>query len=84
MAAIQGTAGKNAWPIRPGVQHQNSQNNSMLTLNRTINLYPLTNYTFGTKEALFEKDASVPARFQRMREEFVKIGMRRYGIFFIL
>lgn len=39
--------------------------------------YPLTNYTFGTKEALFEKDPSVPARFQRMREEFDKIGMRR-------
>ena len=39
--------------------------------------YPLTNYTFGTKDALFEKDPSVPARFQRMREEFDKIGMRR-------
>lgn len=48
-----------------------------LTLNRTINLYPLTNYTFGTKEPLFEKDPSVPARFQRMRDEFDKIGMRR-------
>jgi len=39
--------------------------------------YPLTNYTFGTKEPLFEKDPSVPARFQRMRDEFEKIGMRR-------
>lgn len=39
--------------------------------------YPLTNYTFGTKEPLFEKDPSVPARFQRMRDEFDKIGMRR-------
>lgn len=76
MAAIQGPPGKQ-WPVRPGVQHQNSLNNGNLTLNRTINLYPLTNYTFGTKEPLFEKDASVPARFQRMREEFVKIGMRR-------
>lgn len=37
----------------------------------------MTNYTFGTKEALFEKDPSVPARFQRMRDEFEKIGMRR-------
>jgi cleavage and polyadenylation specificity factor subunit 5 len=37
----------------------------------------LTNYTFGTKEPLFEKDPSVPARFQRMRDEFDKIGMRR-------
>jgi len=47
------------------------------TLNRIINLYPLTNYTFGTKEHLFEKDPSVPARFQRMRDEFDRIGMRR-------
>lgn len=37
----------------------------------------MTNYTFGTKEPLFEKDPSVPARFQRMRDEFDKIGMRR-------
>lgn len=78
MAAVQGGPGNKMWPARPGMQHQNGQNNANnLTLNRTINLYPLTNYTFGTKEPLFEKDASVPARFQRMREEFVKIGMRR-------
>ncbi|KAL0808797.1 hypothetical protein ABMA28_012475 [Loxostege sticticalis] len=78
MAAVQqGQPGNKQWPARPGIQHQNSQSNASLTLNRTINLYPLTNYTFGTKESLFEKDASVPARFQRMREEFVKIGMRR-------
>uniref|UniRef100_A0A8C7LI88 Cleavage and polyadenylation specificity factor subunit 5 n=3 Tax=Salmoninae TaxID=504568 RepID=A0A8C7LI88_ONCKI len=48
-----------------------------LSLERTINLYPLTNYTFGTKEPLYEKDSSVAARFQRMREEFDKLGMRR-------
>lgn len=46
-------------------------------INRIINLYPLTTYTFGTKESLFEKDPSVPARFQRMRDEFDRIGMRR-------
>ncbi|KAK9880716.1 hypothetical protein WA026_013040 [Henosepilachna vigintioctopunctata] len=46
-------------------------------INKIVNLYPLTNYTFGTKEPQFEKDPSVPARFQRMRDEFVKIGMRR-------
>ena len=37
----------------------------------------MTNYTFGTKEPLYERDSSVPARFRRMREEFEKIGMRR-------
>lgn len=39
--------------------------------------YPLTSYTFGTKDPLYEKDPSVPARFQRMRDEFEKVGMRR-------
>lgn len=82
MAAVQGAPGNKNWPARPGIQHQNSQNQPNLTLNRTINLYPLTNYTFGTKEPLFEKDASVPARFQRMREEFTKIGMRRLVFLF--
>uniref|UniRef100_A0A915ECA8 Cleavage and polyadenylation specificity factor subunit 5 n=1 Tax=Ditylenchus dipsaci TaxID=166011 RepID=A0A915ECA8_9BILA len=46
-------------------------------INRMINLYPLTNYTFGTKEAQAERDHSVQARFQRMRDEYEKIGMRR-------
>ncbi|UYV76127.1 NUDT21 [Cordylochernes scorpioides] len=44
---------------------------------RTTSLYPLSNYTFGTKEPLYERDPSVPARFQRMREEYNKFGMRR-------
>jgi cleavage and polyadenylation specificity factor subunit 5 len=72
------------WPKRADGQPQSSMTmmnkvpvSQSLTLNRTINLYPLTNYTFGTKEPLFEKDPSVPARFQRMRDEFEKIGMRR-------
>jgi len=39
--------------------------------------YPLSNYTFGTKESIFEKDSSVQKRFIRMREEFAKWGMRR-------
>lgn len=74
------------WP-RGGAGTNNAINNNTnqkqisvnpsITINRTINLYPLTNYTFGTKESLFEKDPSVPARFQRMRDEFDKIGMRR-------
>jgi len=46
-------------------------------IERRISLYPLTNYTFGTKEPLYERDASVQARFNRMKEEFYKIGMRK-------
>lgn len=48
-----------------------------LALERTIQTYPLTNYTFGTKDPLYERDSSVQARFQRMREEFTTMGMRR-------
>ena len=51
--------------------------NPSLTLSRTVNLYSLTNYPFGTKDPLFEKDPSVPARFQRMRDEYDQYGMRR-------
>jgi len=42
-----------------------------------VELYPLTNYTFGTKDAIFEKDKTVPARFQRMKDDFERYGMRR-------
>ncbi|CAB02106.1 Cleavage and polyadenylation specificity factor subunit 5 [Caenorhabditis elegans] len=45
--------------------------------NRTINVYPLTNYTFGTKDAQAEKDKSVPERFKRMKDEYEVMGMRR-------
>ena len=46
-----------------------------LTLMR--NLYPLSNYTFGTKDPQYEKDRTVETRFQRMRDDFEKYGMRR-------
>merc|ERR1719486_1319417 len=64
------------WPSTLSRQTSFPKNPS-LTLSRTVNLYPLTNYTFGTKDPLFEKDPSVPARFQRMRDEYDKYGMRR-------
>ncbi|XP_073971397.1 cleavage and polyadenylation specificity factor subunit 5-like isoform X2 [Rhodnius prolixus] len=75
-------SGGHGWPRRtpqgqPHLDGNKFTASQPLTINRPINLYPLTNYTFGTKEPLFEKDPSVPARFQRMREEFEKIGMRR-------
>jgi len=61
----------------PTIRQNSFPKNPSLTISRTINLYPLTNYTFGTKDPLFEKDASVPARFQRMRDEYDRTGMRR-------
>jgi len=44
---------------------------------RTVGLYPLTNYTFGTKDPQYESDKTVTARFDRMKEDYSKFGMRR-------
>lgn len=49
----------------------------MLGTERTITLFPLANYTFGTKDAQYEKDPSVSARFQRMRNDYQSFGMRK-------
>lgn len=46
------------------------------------NLYPLSNYTFGTKDPQYEKDRTVEARFQRMRSEFETIGNENSACFF--
>lgn len=65
------------WPKSGYGQNKYQPTSSAVPRERTAVLYPLTNYTFGTKEPLFEKDKSVIARFQRMREEFPKLGTRR-------
>lgn len=43
----------------------------------TIRLYPLSNYTFGTKETQPEEDASVKDRLRRLEEYYDQHGMRR-------
>jgi cleavage and polyadenylation specificity factor subunit 5 len=43
----------------------------------TIRLYPLSNYTFGTKETQPEEDPSVLARLKRLEEHYEQHGMRR-------
>ncbi|EXJ55246.1 hypothetical protein A1O7_08172 [Cladophialophora yegresii CBS 114405] len=43
----------------------------------TIRLYPLSNYTFGTKETQPEEDPSVLARLKRLEEHYDNYGMRR-------
>ncbi|KAB0369111.1 hypothetical protein FD755_019116 [Muntiacus reevesi] len=52
--------------------HTYIQQTKPLPRERTINLYPLRHSLFGTKEPLYEE-----ARFQRVRKEFDRIGMRR-------
>jgi len=44
---------------------------------RTIRLFPLSNYTFGTKENQPEEDPSVLARLKRLEEHYEQHGMRR-------
>lgn len=44
---------------------------------QTIRLYPLSNYTFGTKETQPEEDPSVLARLKRLEEHYELHGMRR-------
>lgn len=43
----------------------------------TLRLYPLSNYTFGTKEQQPEEDPSVLARLKRLEEHYENHGMRR-------
>ncbi|KAM0794824.1 cleavage and polyadenylation specific factor 5 [Usnea florida] len=43
----------------------------------TIRLFPLSNYTFGTKEQQPEEDPSVLARLKRLEEHYEEHGMRR-------
>lgn len=79
-------AGGSGWPRtgQPNMKNsdrgdQQHQRKSLAHdhIDRPISLYPLTNYTFGTKEPLFDRDSNVQSRFQRMREEFDKSGQRR-------
>lgn len=44
---------------------------------KPLRLYPLSNYTFGTKEAQPEEDPSVAARLGRLQEHYEIHGMRR-------
>ena len=42
-----------------------------------VTLYPLSNYTFGTKETQPEEDPSVKDRLRRLEEYYEQYGMRR-------
>jgi hypothetical protein len=44
---------------------------------KAIKLYPLSNYTFGTKDGQPEEDPSVLARLKRLEEHYAEHGMRR-------
>lgn len=46
-------------------------------MSQTVRLYPLSNFTFSTKEAQPEEDPSVAARLQRLQNNYEDFGMRR-------
>ncbi|XP_077225875.1 pre-mRNA cleavage factor Im 25 kDa subunit 2-like [Tasmannia lanceolata] len=48
----------------------------MVTTSPVVNAYPLSSYTFGTKEPKMEKDTSVADRLARMKVNYMKEGMR--------
>lgn len=56
--------------------HQLSSS-ALLTMSQTLRLYPLSNFTFSTKEAQPEEDPSVAARLQRLQNNYEDFGMRR-------
>ncbi|KAK4541109.1 hypothetical protein LTR36_008334 [Oleoguttula mirabilis] len=67
--------------IAPDHQQSHNPPPSGLTFNerqaQTIRLYPLSNYTFGTKETQPEEDPSVKDRLRRLEEHYEQHGMRR-------
>ncbi|ONK71458.1 uncharacterized protein A4U43_C04F8870 [Asparagus officinalis] len=48
----------------------------MVVNSPVVNIYPLSSYTFGTKEPKMEKDTSVADRLARMKVNYMKEGMR--------
>ncbi len=67
--------------IPPKHQHSADQPPSILPFTavqpETIRLYPLSNYTFGTKEQQPEEDDSVKKRLERLEQYYSEHGMRR-------
>ncbi|GAA5976846.1 hypothetical protein JCM11641_000888 [Rhodosporidiobolus odoratus] len=43
----------------------------------TLNIYPLSNYSFAAKDVQMEEDPSVNARLQRLEADYEQYGMRR-------
>ncbi|XP_022891068.1 pre-mRNA cleavage factor Im 25 kDa subunit 2-like isoform X2 [Olea europaea var. sylvestris] len=56
-------------------RHRERGREKMVT-SPVVNTYPLSSYTFGTKEPKMEKDTSVADRLARMKVNYMKEGMR--------
>jgi hypothetical protein len=72
MSAAPSTVTKSAQPAKEILPFDARQSDA-------IRLFPLSNYTFGTKETQLEEDPSVKDRLRRLEEHYDKHGMRRTG-----
>jgi cleavage and polyadenylation specificity factor subunit 5 len=59
-----------------GAEEQEEGEKMVSSSSPVVNVYPLANYTFGTKEPKMEKDTSVADRLARMKVNYMKEGMR--------
>jgi len=55
---------------RRSIQIEKKREEKMVS-SQVVNTYPLSSYTFGTKEPKMEKDTSVADRLARMKVKFV-------------
>ena len=72
MSAIPSSTTKSSQPAKEILPFDARQSDA-------IRLFPLSNYTFGTKETQLEEDPSVKDRLRRLEEYYDKHGMRRTG-----
>lgn len=72
MSAVPSSTTKSSQPAKDILPFDARQSDA-------IRLFPLSNYTFGTKETQLEEDPSVKDRLRRLEEYYDKHGMRRTG-----
>jgi hypothetical protein len=72
MAAVPASETKSSLPAKDILPFDARQS-------EPIRLFPLSNYTFGTKETQPEEDPSVKDRLRRLEEYYDNHGMRRTG-----
>lgn len=72
MAAVPASETKSSLPAKDILPFDARQSEA-------IRLFPLSNYTFGTKETQPEEDPSVKDRLRRLEEYYDNHGMRRTG-----
>ncbi|KAF3658021.1 Cleavage and polyadenylation specificity factor subunit 5 [Capsicum annuum] len=66
----------NFYARRLDKKSESHKEEAKMVTSSVVNTYPLSSYTFGTKEPKMEKDTSVADRLARMKVNYMKEGMR--------